>query len=266
MKIIIYYFLIVSYFILFSMTSLYAQNPAQKFNNVIEKQFYSDILNENRRIFIYLPEQAEGKKYPVLYLLDGEMADQYGEALRATQTDSVVGSHIIIGIETVEHRNRDMIPAKISSRPGSGGAGRFLRFLTNELLPYVDSTWHTNGSSILFGASNSGMFTIYAMLENPGAFDGYIASSPMIGHCPDFMNKMIKQFESPTKLAEKYLFIHYGMKDHFKQATEFIPGYYDSLTGRFKDFLNLKLKSVKNGGHVPEGGIEEGLKFIYSKK
>jgi len=75
-----------------------------------------------------------------------------------------------------------MIPIKISSRPGSGGADQFLKFISVKLKPFIDKNYNTSGKNILIGASNAGLFTIYAMLTKPGDFSDFIALSASAGH------------------------------------------------------------------------------------
>lgn len=248
---------------LFSQSKL----PSDKFEHVSLKLFDSEILNETRKLFIYVPdENSENLNYPVLYILDGERIDRYGEALNCVQTNMEVGPHIIVGIETVKNRNRDMIPAKMVSRPEAGGADKFLHFLVSELQPYIDNNFKTTGENILYGASTAGLFSVYAMLEHSNSFFGYISSSTMIGHCPEYMNKKVIDFESKSLMNGTYLYIHYGMKDQFKQVLDFLPDYYKFLKEQFGDNLIIGFKGLRDKGHVPDGGIEEGLSFIYKNK
>ncbi|MEE4197202.1 MAG: alpha/beta hydrolase-fold protein [Bacteroidales bacterium] len=242
--------------------SAQAKIPSDIFQNVTSNNLFSEVLNEERTLFIYLPESyTEEKSYPVLYLLDGEMTGPYEEAL-TTVKGSDIREHIIVGIKTNINRNRDMIPVKIETREGSGGAEQFLKFLTSELIPFINSNYRTSGFNILYGASNAGLFTIYALLKAPESFDAYLSSSSMIGHCPDYMNKLAEQTE-PGLLDHKILYIHWGMKDYFPQVTEYLPGYYKKLIGLFEGSLITDIKGLAEGEHVPPGGILEGMKFIY---
>ncbi len=241
--------------------------PSDKFDHVSLQLFDSAVLNETRKIFIYVPfENSENLSYPVLYILDGEMIDQYGEALNCVKTNKEVGPHIIVGIETVENRDRDMIPVTMVSRPEAGGADKFLQFLVSELRPYIDSNFKTTGESILYGASTAGLFTVYAMLEHSDSFFGYISSSTMIGYCPEYMKNKVFDFKPKSQMRGTYLYIHYGMRDRFKQVVDYLPGYYEFLKEQFGDHLISGLKGLQDKGHVPEGGIEEGLRFIYKYK
>ncbi len=72
----------------------------------------------------------------------------------------------------------------------SGSAAEFLEFLTSDLQPYVERKFGTNGTNVLFGASNAGLFTLYALLEKPEYFKGYISPNTMIGHCKPFMEEL----------------------------------------------------------------------------
>ena len=241
------------------------QTPADKFEQVSARSIHSKTLGEERQLFIYLPDEySENKNFPVLYLLDGERIDRFTEALQTIKTNPEVGPHIIVGIKTVENRNRDMIPVSIKTRPGSGGAAKFLKFFVSELIPYIDQNFNTNGNRILYGASNAGLFTIYAMLEKPESFFAFISSSSMIGHCPDFMYQKLKKLDTPNQFKGKYLYVHYGMKDRFKQVTEFLPEYYENLSTSLNGKLITASKSLPDAGHVPDGGLNEGLIFIYS--
>ena len=80
-----------------------------------------------------------------------------------------------------------MLPVKTGLYPEGGGADSFLAFFTEEIIPYVDENFRTTKERILYGRSDSGLFTIYALLERPDAFSAYISSSPTVGHCPTLL-------------------------------------------------------------------------------
>ena len=63
-----------------------------------------------------------------------------------------------------------------------GGAKRFLGFIREELIPFVDSNYPTNPEDrTLLGASLSGLFSVYALLQHPETFNRYVAGSPALG-------------------------------------------------------------------------------------
>lgn len=235
------------------------RNPSKKFDEVKSKTIYSKVLKENRDIYIYLPDNSSQKKFPVLFLIDGHSERLYKEALKYSKKNP----HIIIGIRNFENRNRDLLPVELKSRPGSGNGKTFLKFITKELVPFVKTNYPSNSKNILFGGSNGGLFVIYAMLEKPEYFSAIISSSPMIGHCRDFMENKLKNFNKFEILKNKHLYIIYGMQDHYKQATEFIPAYNKKLKKKFDKIISLKFNRLEKKGHVPAGSITAGLNFIY---
>lgn len=112
------------------------KSPEKVFNNVTKKTIHSNILNEDRVLYVYSPKGDANAKYPVIYMLDGRRSRAYGEMIEYCKTNP----HIIVGITNNGNRYRDMYPIKISSLPGSGGADQFLNFISIELKSFIDKT------------------------------------------------------------------------------------------------------------------------------
>lgn len=95
-------------------------------------------------------------------------------------------------------RNRDFTPsvddsfAEQASRftptqptanvnPAMGGADNFLRFLQQEVQPFVTSRFEISSkNSTIFGASLGGLFAAYTLLTAPDTFDNFIIASPSL--------------------------------------------------------------------------------------
>lgn len=153
----------------------------------------SEVLGEERTIVVRLPEGYEKntRKYPVLYVLDGEYFFQ--QAISAVQFLSELGydrgQHripelIVVGIVNVD-RDRDYTPTHAPvqsdgrlSFPTSGGAEAFQEFLENEVFPLVESRYRAHPDRTLSGWSLGGLFTVHTFLENPSLFSRYLAISP----------------------------------------------------------------------------------------
>lgn len=247
--------------ILANIASSQNPTPSTKYKSVTYKSINSVILNEDRRVFIYQPENTTSSDLPVIYLLDGEKLFFYDQVLEYTNTNP----HIIIGIETNKNRSRDMYPFKIEQQPGSGVADAFLEFLVKELMPYVNTNYPTTGKNILIGCSASGTFTLNAMLSNPESFIAYISSSPPVGYNIDYMINKVNNFESTGKLGGRYLYINYGMKGEMPEATKHIPIFSKLLSDRFNNMV-IKLEAIEGEGHCPNSSIRRGLEFIYGNK
>ncbi len=155
---------------------------------------HSNILNEDREYWVYVPDDYEKDgfeqvSYPVLYLLDG---DRNFLSAVATVNDLSRGLYqymprtIIVGILNTE-RTRDLTPSKSfvlyhgdSIHTNSGGAEAFHQFLTTELRNHIDSTCRTNQYNMLMGHSFGGLFTVNTLLEHPQSFQAYMAHDPSL--------------------------------------------------------------------------------------
>jgi predicted alpha/beta superfamily hydrolase len=77
---------------------------------------------------------------------------------------------------------RDLTPTYESWAPGSGEADNFLKFLQDELFPYVDTNYRTDTQDrTIVGNSLGGLFQLYVMFQSPGTFNRYIALTPTFG-------------------------------------------------------------------------------------
>jgi len=251
-------FVVISIITIILHKSSLAQTPNSTFLGVKKIDIHSEILNEDRTLYIYAPDVSQQEKLPVLYILDGRIIGLYQEALQSIQNYP----HIVVGIRTRENRSRDMIPVKVDMYENSGKAEKFLQFLTQELIPYVNENYNTNNQNILYGGSNAGLFTTFAMLTSPEHFYGFIASSTTIGHCKNYMYKLLKEYQPESRLDGKYLYINYGIQDPSPRVVGFIEDFNEALTEKFSNYMSIEIKELPNEGHVPAGAILEGLKFI----
>lgn len=235
----------------------------------IPVKFSSDILKEERMLSISLPADYENsdKAFPVLYILDAEAGNTFSNAAAAVEdlSDAKTGPQmIVVGIRNT-NRNRDMIPAAVSHRPGSGGSFKFLQFFREELQPFIRREYRTEPFSILYGASNAGLFTVYALLEDSNIFHGYIASSPMIGHCPDLIGEKSRIFLQRTQAHNRFLFIIYGTEDS-RRVTQFAPDFKRNLVENGPADFFCRLEILEGEGHVPGDSLIRGLKYIFTHR
>jgi len=169
---------------------------------------------------------------------------------------------IVVGIWNT-NRDRDMIPVAVSHRPGSGGSEKFLAFIREELVPYINKAYRCENFSILYGMSNSALFAVYALLEAPDTFDAYLASSPMIGHCPDFINGKLRAFINRSAAESRILYMIYGTKDS-PRVTDFVPDFQTYLKAHAPENFRSELVILEGEGHVPASSLARGLQFMFS--
>jgi hypothetical protein len=149
----------------------------------------SKLLKDVRRINVYLPPHhgESGRKFPVLFLLDGGEKEDFLHIAGLAQITSAYGEGeemIVVGIEGRDRRRDLTSPSSVASdlkrAPTSGGATAYRRFLVEELKPWVASRFSTDGRTALIGESLAGLFVLETLFEEPGAFSDYIAVSPSL--------------------------------------------------------------------------------------
>ncbi|MEM9557428.1 MAG: alpha/beta hydrolase-fold protein [Acidobacteriota bacterium] len=154
----------------------------------------SKILDEERQLMISLPPRydATTARYPVLYLLDpsGRFHHTTG-TLSALARTGHVPEMIVVGVVNTD-RTRDLTPAwtgepledendgRNQAIAAGGGADTFLRFLAEELIPHVESTYRTVDYRLFAGHSFGGLFAMHAFVHQPELFDAVVSISPSL--------------------------------------------------------------------------------------
>lgn len=150
---------------------------------------HSATLNSNRSVFVSLPRDYawSTRRYPVLVLLDANDTAQFTAAvanIRFLASRATIPSLIILGVANGKDRTNELTPPARDSTaklfPTAGGADAYLRFLTDELIPWADERWRTQPMRVLAGHSLGGLFALHAIAKKPDAFRIVIAMSPSI--------------------------------------------------------------------------------------
>ena len=237
-------------------------------------KIFSKVLDEKRTILVHLPEgyDSSDRHYPVLYHLDGGNTSiaswQKPYYTQAVETlEELQGSHvpemILIGIANTD-RARDMLPVKSDLYLSGGGADKFLGFIVRELIPFVDRNYRTSKTRILYGMSDSGLFAVYAFLEQPEVFSGYIVSSPSLNLCPKYIFKKTENLLAREKQLNNRLFFIYGEREMLK-ITRYVPLFAEKLRAAQQKNLQLWVKAVRGEGHIPLSSLYDGLNFVFAE-
>jgi len=180
----------------------------------IKDSIYSQTLKEERRLQIQLPKEykpGSTEKYQVLYLLDGEWNAELFEQVQAWSRQwGFTPPIIMVGVVNVYPNNqnqrfRDLTPTS-GGQNGAGGGPKLLAFLKDELIPYINKTYPSNGSNILWGHSLGGLFVLYTLFAEPQLFDAYISADPSVWWDHGFVRNYAKGRMNTIK-GVKSLFI-----------------------------------------------------------
>lgn len=234
----------------------------------------SHIVNQLYELRISVPGEYHNrpeKEYPVVYVLDGQwnftmLADISGKL----SYDGTVPEFIVVAITWGGEgdnpdilRRRDFTPSSNPNIPASGGASHFLRVLEEELIPYSESLYRTDQRRVLVGASLGGLFTSYAMLEQPELFDGYIALSAPYMLEQAYFDSRLAQLEGSQSLEGVRAYLGVGAWD-FNQSQ--VSGFAEALQNQ-NEGLDLHLQIVEGVGHagVEPIGYTYGLQYVFQR-
>lgn len=171
---------------------------AQNDNKIVigkTDSLFSNILKEQRKVWVYTPDltsgdKTPGRRYPVLYLLDGDahFASVVGLVQQLSQVNgnSIYPEMMVVAIPNTD-RTRDLTPTHVDSDPPamdsafsrtSGGGENFIAFLQHELIPHMDSLYPTAPYRVLVGHSFGGLAVMNVLTNHPKLFDAYVAIDP----------------------------------------------------------------------------------------
>ena len=161
--------------------------------------FESTVLADARNLVVYVPpgyEQDTARRYPVLYLHDGQnlfegaTAFVPGQDWHVNETADelikagVIEPLIIVGIyNTGKRRIDEYTPTRDRRHRAGGDAGLYGRMLTKELKPFIDRQYRTlvdPANTGLGGSSLGGLATLYLGLHHPNVFGKLAVLSPSV--------------------------------------------------------------------------------------
>jgi predicted alpha/beta superfamily hydrolase len=143
---------------------------------------FSKTLNEQRKVWVHVPNDPTRSKtktkYPVLYLLDGD--DHFYSVVGLIQqlsNSQLCPNMIVVGIPNTD-RIRDLTPTPVKTSATSGGGENFAKFISDELIPYIDSHYPTTSYRTLIGHSLGGLTSINTLMHHRDIFANYLAIDP----------------------------------------------------------------------------------------
>ena len=227
---------------------------------------HSFITGEDREVYVSVPDGYETsvKKYPVIYMMDGEFNATPGliGSVRYLESMGKVPEFIVVGIKNT-NRDKDVYPEEVTYQDGTKAGGRadqFLGFISRELIPFIDNTYRTDGYRILFGTSNTGFTAVYAMFRDPAPFSAWIAASATLS-IPSFTaarDSLVRNWKG----GEKFLYLVMGEND-FPTIIRLNGALKEVIDINKPEGLTCRLAVLEGEGHVPPGSLFEGLKCLF---
>lgn len=173
---------------------MFAISQTNQENQFLQKigildSIYSKSLNEHRKIYVQFPANynpTSSQKYPVLYVLDGEVLLPAVYGVHSFYSGGFMPEMIIVGISNNNNRMRDLTISNVTEMYGmpfeqeNGKAANFSEFIETELIPFVENKYPVTSFRTLIGHSYGGLFTMYTLINHPYLFSNYLAIDPSL--------------------------------------------------------------------------------------
>jgi predicted alpha/beta superfamily hydrolase len=241
----------------------------------------SKVLKEERPYWVYLPnsyDEGSKQRYPVLYLLDGDAHFQSTSGVVQFMSSGINGNcqipeMIVVAIPNT-NRTRDLTPTHskmgISGNEeafleSSGGGDAFLKFIRDELIPLIDSTFHTLPSRVLVGHSFGGLLAIHALLEESDMFHGYIAIDPSLWWNNQLLAHIAEKKIGTIRNAQNLIYLQPTPRSNFFKAQKANRKLVKALNpARSVNFqLGFQFFDAEDHVSVPLLSLYHGLLYIF---
>lgn len=173
---------------------------------IIDTAFLIPQLNRTRRVWIYLPADysSSGKKYPVLYMHDGQNvfddATSFAGEWGVDETLDNLGANkencIVVAIDNGGIKRMNEYNSLDDQRFGKGEGNEYIDFIAKTLKPHIDKNYRTKkkkDDTFIAGSSMGGLISMYAVLRYPKVFGAAGVFSPSFQISPEIY----------TQIAEK---------------------------------------------------------------
>jgi predicted alpha/beta superfamily hydrolase len=203
-----------------------------------------------------------GRRHPLLVKLDGE------EQLFSHTCDAMwylahvagqIPDAIVVGLANTD-RGRDMAPER--------GGDRFVRFIRDELLPFLGETYRCDGFRILCGQSAGSLLACYAFLTQPGLFDAHVMNSfgPSKAGLATYVDRLadLAGLELDRDL---YLFFANAEPDPYDPGGERTQNglrFLDALRQSALPRLHVCYQNYPGTSHAPYPAEYDALRWIYA--
>lgn len=161
----------------------------------------SEKLGKSRQISIITPpsyEYESDRKYPVIYVLDGEyLLDPFNGTLQYGYYFDDLPEVILVGIH--QGKNNDRI---IDSKDDEDGlptekSANFYEFLATEVIPFINKNYRTVDYKVIAGHdATAGFLNFFLYKDNP-IFDAYVSL------CPDLAYEMENRLSDRLEIMKK---------------------------------------------------------------
>ncbi|WP_417370760.1 alpha/beta hydrolase [Gelidibacter japonicus] len=236
----------------------------------------SKILSESRTLNIYLPDgynTADTLKYPVIYLLDGSMNEDFLHIVGLVQFFNLqmnMPKTIVVGIANIDRKRDFTFPTtdrKLKmDYPTTGGSRKFIDFLESEVQPYIKANYPTTNQKMLIGQSLGGLLATEILFKKPTLFTDYIIVSPSLWWDNESLLKDARMFLGAHSKMPANVYVSVGAEGEIMEREA--KSLAELLKNSGKPNLNSEFLFLSNENHatILHQSVNDTFKLMYPYK
>ena len=223
-------------------------STASKNVKIIDTAFLIPQLNRKRTIRIYLPADysSSGKRYPVLYMHDGQnlfddatsFAGEWG--VDEFMDSTGVRKSIIVGIDNGSNKRMNEYNTYDHKNFGKGEGKAYIDFIAKTLKHYVDKNYRTlkdKSNTMISGSSMGGLISFSALLRYPKVFGSAGIYSPSFWIAPE----LFAQVKSKGKSINAKIYFFVGKQEGENMVSDAMK-MYNSMRKVSRSKMKLVIK------------------------
>src|SRR5699024_113841 len=234
------------------------------FSQVKYAEFYSEKLDETRKIKIQLPRNYDPdgtNTYPIVLVLDGDYLFEpvAGNVDYFSYWEDMPES-IVVGVLQSKERYDDTYFDPQTFMPDDTGAD-FFEFLGMELIAYLDKNYKTAKFIIAVGHDVTANFLNYYLFKSPVLFNGFVILSPDLA--PSLDSRLAGRI---PEIKDKVFYYLATGSDDVKQLRESTESLNKKLSSLESDNFSYYFDNFENANHysLVARGIPNALENIFS--
>jgi len=214
-----------------------------------EKSSLSNILGEQRKVWIHIPNSNGGNEntvkgnYPVIYLLDGDA--NFNDVVSISEFMSNTGlcpPMIVVGV-LHPARMTDLTFGTDKETPGVVGNGeKFMIYVEKELMPFIESNYPTAPYKIFIGHSVGGLTVVNTLIHHPNLFNAYVSLDGALWWNDQQIVKEAKMTLENTNYKGKTLFM--ALANRMEKGMDTLTVQKDNTEGT--ELIRSNLKFIKD--------------------
>lgn len=242
------------------------------------------------RLYIRTPPDYEtsGEDYPVMVMLDADysfsIAVNHVEHLadRGQAPDMII---VAIAYPDVypdrdgyrRNRTRDYTPVFVEDccygpefQKASGGGPAFRDFIADELVPYIDGAYRTNGDRVYVGHSFGGLFGGFFLLTRPDIFSRYILVSGSYWYGDGYVIDLADSKDLPPIKETKRLYLGVGSWENQPGVHMMVDDqarFVEAVKKAYGDTLEIESRVFEDETHASifPAVLSTGVRHLYSE-